>query len=213
MGSISGEEHGKWHKYFLRLYLKMETYLRITKSKPILRRYFIMNSFDGTMTSLGITIGSYISYISDPRILIGVKIVGGLAMAISGFTGTYMTESAERASLLNDLEDSMLTDLSDTIYGDASRYISFFAAMVDGSAPMLASLPGLIPFVLTLFGVIPIHYAFLTSIVADLTILFLLGVFLGRISGKNAIRSGLRMILAGILVTMLALLINGGFEG
>lgn len=171
-----------------------------------------MNAFDGTMTSLGIIIGSYVSHISDPEIIISVKIVGGIAMAISGFTGTYMTESAERAGMLNELEDSMLTDLGDSIHGGASRFMSFIAALIDGSAPFLASLPSLFPFISGVFGFIPVYLAYFVSITADLTILFLLGVFLGRISKRNAIYSGLKMVVAGIIVAVLALLINGGFE-
>ncbi|MBS7619359.1 hypothetical protein KEJ21_01760 [Candidatus Bathyarchaeota archaeon] len=212
MNDSSNEDHDAWHKYILKTIERLRTYVDITKSKSLLRRYFVMNAFDGTMTSLGIIIGAYISHISHPEVIVSVKIVGGIAMAISGFTGTYMTESAERANTLNELEDSMLTDLFDSIHGDASRYMSFFAALIDGSAPFLASLPSLLPFILSIFGFIPVYFAYFASVMIDLTILFLLGVFLGRISKRNAVYSGLKMIIAGIIVAGLALLIHGGFE-
>lgn len=211
MGDSSNEDHDAWHKYFWRLLKRLRTYVDITKSRSLLRRYFVMNAFDGTMTSLGIIIGAYISHISHLEVIISVKIVGGIAMAISGFTGTYMTESAERASMLNELEGSMLIDLVDSIHGDASRYMSFFAALIDGSAPLLASLPSLLPFILGIFGFLPVYLAYFASIMTDLTILFLLGAFLGKISERNAVYSGLKMIVAGIIVAVLALLINGGF--
>jgi len=184
------------------------TYLRVTKAHTILRRYFAMNAFDGSMTSLGVVIGAYITNIVEPRAIIGVILVSGVAMAVSGFSGTYMTESAERSRSLNELEDAMLTDLDDTIYGEASRFVAIFAAFIDGSAPFLASIPAVIPFYLALIGVTPVGFAFTASIGASLLTLFLLGVFLGRISDNNVIYSGVKMVIAGVAVALLALLLN-----
>ena len=184
------------------------TYLRVTRAQRILRRYFAMNAFDGAMTSLGVVIGSYISNISDPRAIIGVIIVSGIAMAVSGFSGTYMTESAERSRSLNELEDAMLVDLDDTIYGRASRFVSLFAAVVDGSAPFVASIPTVVPFYLSLVGFLPIDIAFYASIGAALAVLFLLGVFLGKVSEGNLLYSGIKMVVAGLAVALLALLLN-----
>ena len=183
-------------------------YLRVTKAHMILRRYFAMNAFDGSMTSLGVVIGAYITNIVDPKAVIGVIIVSGIAMAVSGFSGTYMTESAERSRSLNELEDAMLIDLDDTIYGEASRFVAIFAAFIDGSAPFLASIPAVIPFYLALIGVTPVGFAFTASIGASLMTLFLLGVFLGRISDNNIIYSGVKMVIAGVAVALLALLLN-----
>jgi predicted membrane protein (TIGR00267 family) len=185
------------------------TYIRVTRAQRILRRYFAMNAFDGAMTSLGVVIGAYISNIVDPRAVIGIILVGGVAMAVSGFSGTYMTESAERSKSLNELENAMLVDLDDTIYGQASRFVSVIAAIVDGSAPFIASIPSVVPFYLALVGVAPVGVAFLASIIASLTTLFLLGVFLGRVSQSNVVYSGIKMVVAGVAVALLALLLNG----
>ncbi len=184
-------------------------YLRVTKAHRILRRYFAMNAFDGSMTSLGVVIGAYISNISDPRAVIGVIIVSGIAMAISGFSGTYLTENAERSSSLDELEDAMLVNLDDTIYGQASRFVPIFAAIVDGSAPFIASIPSVVPFFLALFGLIGVGPAFYASIGASLVTLFMLGVFLGRVSRGNILYSGVKMVVAGVAVALLALLLNG----
>lgn len=186
------------------------TYLRITKAQKILRRYFAMNAFDGAMTSLGVVIGAYISHIVDPGAVISVIIIGGVAMAVSGFSGTYMTESAERSKSLNELEDAMLVDLEDTIHGQASRFVSVFAALVDGSAPFMASMPSVLPFFLAQQGIAPLGFAFMASIGASLVTLFLLGLFLGKISERNVIYSGIKMVVAGVSVAILAILLNGG---
>ena len=183
-------------------------YMRLTRAQMILRRYFAMNAFDGSMTSLGVVIGAYITDIVDPMAVIGVIMVSGIAMAVSGFSGTYMTESAERNRSLNELEEAMLTDLDDTIYGEASRFIAIFAAFVDGSAPFLASLPAVIPFYLSYIGFLPNGFAFVGSIGASLLTLFLLGVFLGKVSDTNVFTSGVKMVIAGVAVAILALLLN-----
>ncbi|NQT08774.1 hypothetical protein HQ586_06835 [Candidatus Bathyarchaeota archaeon] len=185
------------------------TFLRVTKATKILRRYFAMNAFDGAMTSLGVVIGSYISNIGDARAVIGVILVSGVAMAVSGFSGTYMAESAERSKSLNELEDAMLVDLEDTIYGQASKFVSILAAIVDGSAPFMASIPSVVPFYLAMSGVLSLQVAFFVSIGASLATLFMLGVFLGRVSERNVIYSGVKMVIAGVAVALLALLLNG----
>jgi predicted membrane protein (TIGR00267 family) len=183
-------------------------YMRITRAQMILRRYFAMNAFDGSMTSLGVVIGAYITNIVDPMAVIGVIMVSGIAMAVSGFSGTYMTESAERNRSLNELEEAMLTNLDDTIYGEASRFVAIFAAIVDGSAPFLASIPAVIPFYLSYIGILPNNFAFVASIAASLLTLFLLGVFLGKVSDTNVLYSGVKMVIAGVAVAILALLLN-----
>ena len=201
-----GSSLGSW---FSNWFDEVGTFLRVTKATKILRRYFAMNAFDGAMTSLGVVIGSYISNIMDARAVIGVILLSGVAMAVSGFSGTYMAESAERSKSLNELEEAMLVDLEDTIYGQASKFVSIFAAIVDGSAPFMASIPSVVPFYLALSGVLSLQVAFFVSIGASLATLFMLGVFLGRVSESNVIYSGVKMVIAGVAVALLALLLNG----
>jgi len=183
------------------------TYIEVTGATKILRRYFAMNAFDGAMTSLGVVIGAYLSHIHAPRSVIGVILTSGIAMMVSGFSGTYMTESAERNHSLNELEDAMLINLDDTLYGRASRFVSVFAALVDGSAPFLAAIPSMIPFLLVP-GVIAVETAYLVSVVASLATLFMLGVYLGRISGQNVLVYGIKMVVAGVAVALIALALN-----
>jgi predicted membrane protein (TIGR00267 family) len=185
----------------------ISTYIEVTGATKILRRYFAMNAFDGAMTSLGVVIGAYLSHIHEPRSVIGVILTSGIAMMVSGFSGTYMTESAERNHSLNELEDAMLINLDDTLYGRASRFVSVFAALVDGSAPFLAAIPSMIPFLLVP-GVIAVETAYLVSVVASLATLFTLGVYLGRISGQNILVNGVKMVVAGVAVALIALALN-----
>jgi predicted membrane protein (TIGR00267 family) len=95
------------------------------------------------------------------------------------------------------------------MYGRASRFVSVFAAVVDGSAPFIASLPCILPFTLALFGLLPMHLAFYSSIAASLLVLFVLGIFLGRLSEKYVLLSGLKMVVAGVVVAVIALVLGG----
>jgi len=159
------------------------------------------------MTSLGVVIGAYLSHIHTPRNVIGVILTSGIAMMVSGFSGTYMTESAERNRSLNELEDAMLVNLDNTLYGRASRFVSVFAAAVDGLAPFLAAVPSMIPFLLVP-GIIAIETAYYASVAAGLATLFTLGVYLGRISGQNVLVYGAKMVVAGVAVALIALALN-----
>jgi len=183
------------------------TYIEVTGATKILRRYFAMNAFDGAMTSLGVVIGAYLSHIHDPRSVMGVILTSGIAMMVSGFSGTYMAESAERSRSLNELEDAMLVNLDDTMYGRASRFVSLFAALVDGSAPFIAAIPSLVPF-LVVPGLLAIETGYMASVAAGLVTLFTLGVYLGKISGENILVNGVKMVLAGIAVALIALVLN-----
>jgi predicted membrane protein (TIGR00267 family) len=187
--------------------LELSQYLRVTGAQKIIRRYFAMNAFDGAMTSLGVVMGAWLGDISNPSSIIGVILTGGVAMMVSGFSGTYMTESAERNHSLNELEDAMLINLDNTIYGQASRFVSIFAALVDGSAPFFASVPAVIPFLLVP-SVLGIQMAFMISTAASMLTLFALGVYLGNISGNNVLISGAKMVVSGIAVAIIALLLN-----
>ena len=101
-----------------------------------------------------------------------------------------------------------MIDMGATMYGRASRFVSVFAAVIDGSAPFLASLPCILPFTLTMLGLMPIQLAFYASIGASLLVLFVLGVFLGRISEKRAVVAGLQMVVAGVFVAVIALILG-----
>ena len=186
---------------------EISQYFAVTGAIKIIRRYFAMNAFDGAMTSLGVVMGAWLGNINDTKSIIGVIITGGVAMMVSGFSGTYMTESAERNHSLNELEDAMLINLDDTIYGQASRFVSIFAAVVDGLAPFLASIPSVIPFLLVP-ALLGLQTAFIISATACMVTLFALGVYLGTISGENVAISGAKMVVSGIAVAIIALLLN-----
>ncbi len=175
---------------------------------PIARRYFIKNGFDGSMTLLGIVVGSWIVGVTKPEIIVTAGLGACLAMGLSGLFGAYMTERAERTRHLKTLEDTMLTDLSDSVLSEASDFVSVYAAFVDGASPILTAFISLIPFILTLTGTFVIWDAYIFSFILTLTTLFSLGLYLGRIAKENMLLYGGVTLAAGILTVGIAVLLG-----
>jgi len=176
---------------------RFREYLRIAGVAGISRRYFVINSFDGAMTMLGIIIGANASGMADPRFVIGAGLGASFAMGISGLSGAYLAEQAERARRLRRLRRAMLSDLRRSVHVKASSIASVWAALVDGFSPAIAAALPMIPYALALFGVAPVAWALPASIVSILAILFIVGAFLGSISRENMVAAGLRMLAVG----------------
>jgi predicted membrane protein (TIGR00267 family) len=183
-------------------------YLRITQMNPIARRYFVKNGFDGSMTMLGIVVGSWIAGVTNPRIIVTAGLGACLAMGISGLFGAYMTERAERKRKLKTLEAAMITDLQDSIFEEASAFVSIYAAIVDGASPILTAIFSLIPFALTIRGTLLIWDAYIISFTVSLVALFLLGLYLGRIAKENILLSGVQTLAAGVITVVVAFLLG-----
>lgn len=175
---------------------------------PIARRYFVKNGFDGSMTMLGIIVGSWVVNVTQPEIVVTAGLGACLAMGISGVSGAYMTERAERKRDLKDLECAMITKLDDSVINDATKFVSFYAAIVDGGSPIITALVSLSPFFFVLNGLLAIGNAYYASLVVTLVTLFMLGIYLGRIAKENALLYGIQTLIAGVATIAIALLLG-----
>lgn len=147
---------------------------------------------------LGIIVGSYMYGVLDAWNVVGVGLSASLAMAVSGFTGAYLTERAEQRRALKRLEKAMLKKLHNSIHAEASRTATFWAAIVDGGSPLLMSIISLSPFIASHLHLIPPQTALYLSVSLICSILFSLGMFLGNISKENLLHSGFKMLAAGL---------------
>ena len=182
-------------------------YIQITEMGPIARRYFVKNGFDGSMTMLGIIVGAWVSN-GQPEVVVTAGLGACLAMGISGISGAYMTERAERKRDLKELESAMITKLDDCVISDATRFVSFYAAIVDGGSPIVTALISLSPFFLLLHGLIAVQGAYFASLVVTLITLFMLGVYLGKVAKENALLYGFQTLIAGVATVAIALLLG-----
>lgn len=180
----------------------MKLYLKMTRGDTIARRYFIMNSFDGIVTILGVITGSFATNISNPAMILTIGLSTAIAMGMSGISGTFMAEKTEREIEITQLEESLLSDLKNTIYTRAIRFTVIFVSLVDALSPILASTITLIPVILSYYHMISNILGIHLSIAFGLIYLFILGSSLAKILRKNLIIEGVKMMLIGIITTL-----------
>ncbi len=179
--------------------------VRLTRSTALMRRYFVVNGFDGALTMLGLTMGFRMSGASDPKLAVSACVGTAIALGMSGVSSAYVSETAERQRDLKSLEQAMIADLADTEHGAAARLIPVAVALVNGLAPLSISLLVIIPLWLDLWGLaLPWAALDVTAVLAFLVV-FLLGVLMGWISGRFWLWTGARAVLiaavtAGLIV-------------
>ncbi len=177
-----------------------KNYYRILVEHEIVRRYVLINSFDGALTVLGIIFAEFFAQISDPRSVIIPTIGAAIAMFISGLWGAYSAEHAEVKRSIREIESHMLKDLSDTSFSKAREGMAWIIGFVDGFSPLLVSLVVIFPFFLAALRFISMRVAYYSSLLLIGVVLFALGAFAGRIARESMVKHGLIMLFAGIVI-------------
>ncbi|MCA9453009.1 MAG: hypothetical protein H6750_05810 [Nitrospiraceae bacterium] len=175
--------------------------LTLTRSHLIARRYFVVNGFDGALTMLGLLVGFAVSDEVRLPVVINACLGVAIALGMSGISSAYISEAAEKRRELRELEKAMVTDLRQSAHGRAARLLPVVIAFVNGIAPLAISLVILLPLwatpLLEPIGLPPLESAFVLALI----IIFLLGVYLGRISHTFWLWAGLRTLLIAAATT------------
>ncbi len=188
---------------------KISFLLRITDTRDIVRRYFVVNGFDGALTMLGIIMGFLVSSAEDLSIIINACLGAAIALGVSGVSSAYVSEQAERRRALTELEDKMLTELDESAHGEAARLVPLLIALVNGSAPLIICLLIISPLWLAQAGFSVYISPLYAAIAIAFFLIFLLGVFLGRVSGISWLRSGIQTLLVALITVLLIYLFTG----
>ena len=189
---------------------KKHLILHILRARSIARRYLITNGFDGALTMLGMITGFYTSGMTELSVAISACLGAAVALFISGLSSAYLSEKAEREKELRELEQALVSDLKESDYGMASRYLPILVALVNGLSPLVLSLLIILPLFLAEQGYVLFLSPFINSIVVALICVFFLGLFLGKISKTFWLWSGLRT-LAIAIITVAIILFLGHF--
>lgn len=183
--------------------------LNISSSEAIMRRYFVVNGFDGALTMLGLIMGFLMSASSDLGTIINACLAAAIALGMSGISSAYVSEVAERKRELSKLEGAMLSDLKQTTHGQAARWIPLLVALVNGAAPLLISLLILTPLWLAQSGAeLPVAPLQLSVAIA-FVLIFLLGVLLGRIAQVSWLHSGVQTLMVAVATVALIYAFTG----
>jgi len=180
----------------------------ISHAHGIARRYFVTNGFDGALTMLGLTMGFYTSGNVSIPVMLSACLGAAIALAMSGLTSAYISESAEKKKELRDLERALVANLDETEYGKAARFVPVVIAAINGLAPLLISLFIIIPLWWAQFE-LPMPLGPLeASIGLAFFTIFLLGVFLGKVSGIFWLWTGLRTLVIALITSLIIMFLN-----
>jgi predicted membrane protein (TIGR00267 family) len=182
---------------------RLKDVFNVIKEHEIIRRYMIINSFDGALTIFGILMASYIVGIQNPSLIILPSIGAAIAMCVSGMWGAYAAEAAEVKKKVKELEKHMLRQLRTSKKYLESQKINFLVGLVDGLSPLITSMIIIIPFFFANAGAIGVMQAYYTSMVLIAVVLFLLGMFLGKIAKENLYKNGFKMLFAGVIIAVI----------
>ena len=173
---------------------RLREYDEITNVRPIIRRYFVIGAFDGALTVLGIIIGASAFGTAEEHkaIILSASFGAAIALAVSSAVGAYEAERVEKKLDIRTIERALLARLSEE-HREAFRFAAILSALVHGVAPLIAALLPVLPFVF-----LDTDRATIAAIVITLSILFVLGVYLGNLVRERVLITGLRFVAAGI---------------
>lgn len=172
----------------------------------IVRRVFIKNTFDGVITILGILIAFYFAQVFDSSIIIISCLGSGIAMGVSGIFGAYLTERTERELKVKKLEKHLLKSLKGTKISKTSRESSIIVALFDGLSPVIATLLILVPFFLN--SLITTQTAYYISFIECIVLIVFLGVLIGVFGKEKILISVMKMLAAGVTLTIILYLLE-----
>ena len=193
----------------MRLLTDLALLLRITGSHGLMRRYFVVNGFDGALTMLGLSMGFYVSNEASIGVMLTACLGAAVALFMSGVTSAFLSEWEERKRSLAELETAMVADLSESVHAEAARAVPFVIALVNGLAPLSISVVIITPLILARAGIdLPLSGLEATIALAFIVI-FLLGVFLGHVGGGFWLWSGLRTVLIAVATALIVMVVGG----
>jgi len=170
------------------------------------RRAFANNAFDGALTFLGILMGNLVLGEFQPLAVIKIGLSTCLAIGMSGSFGRFLSELAERKRHLRHVEKDLFTDLSDTRLEREGQEKIIIISVVDGISPALAAVIPLIPFFLAQLHLIPVSVSIVASFALVFTVLFGLGMFLGKTSEQNVLLYGGLTVAVGFVTSLIIIL-------
>ncbi|WP_251344063.1 VIT1/CCC1 transporter family protein [Haloplanus halophilus] len=176
--------------------------------RSISRRYFISNGFDGTLTSIGVTVGAYLSGIDEGVTVVAIGLGAAVGLCTSGVWSVWEIERAERRAQVASIERAMLTDLDDTRVTRRMRDARAISAVTSGLGPLVGIVLPLLPYLLE-GSTLTMFESTVAAVGVGVTTLFTFGAYMGTVAGLNPYVAGVRMGLAGLVVALLNLVLPG----
>ncbi|MCJ7450392.1 MAG: VIT1/CCC1 transporter family protein [Candidatus Nanohaloarchaeota archaeon QJJ-9] len=177
---------------------------RLCEQDEITQRYIALNGFDGILTVLGITVGAFTTRVSSPAVLISAGMGTAVGLFVSGFSGAYITEKAQRLKDFKDLKDKMLDDMENSRHKEDVEAGSIVSAIFNSLSPFVFAFLCIIPYILARAGIITmLNTAYWLSLLISASTLALLGGYLGSIARESVAGYALKMVGVGAITAAL----------
>lgn len=151
---------------------------------------------DGIICFLGIMIG-VAEATQDTRMVIIAGIVGGIADALGNSIGFFISQSTERGVQIHSKEE----------HGEDVRVHSEREVEMSGLFSFVATMAALIVLLLP-FVFLSLQMAIVITFLIGTVAMFILGRYVGKISGKNQLKTGLQYAALGIAGGVISFLIG-----
>lgn len=181
--------------------------VEISRSEQIARRYFVTNGFDGSLAMLGLIVGFRSAEPAMPEVALAVCSGTALALGISGFVSTYVTEKAEQSQDLHELSAAMLQEMEESTHRRAMVWVPVLVATVSGLSPFLVAQLIMAPLWVSHAGLVLPFSPFDVSVGLAFIVIFCFGVLLGHVAHVGWLTAGLSTLLVGVLTAALIALV------
>ena len=165
---------------------------------------FVRGLIDGSLSTLGVVIGASTA---SPMVVIAAGFGGTLANGISNILGASAAERAEEGLELRKIEKAMVRkNLKNSVLHSEASKEAMKAGAFDGFATILGGSLPVLPYLL-----LPPHLALISSVTLVLTVLLVLGIYIGRLSRESLLFSGVKMAFFGGAVALACYIIQWFF--
>jgi predicted membrane protein (TIGR00267 family) len=125
-------------------------------------------------------------------------LAAAVALSVSSAVGAYEAERVEKLLAKANVERALLRKFNEE-HSDVFRFAAAVSAIVHAAAPLIAATVPLVPLIL-----IPdTGMAVLISVVTTLSVLFIIGAYLGNLVKEKIFMTGMRFVLAGLATAVI----------
>ncbi len=176
-------------------------------------RYVALGTLDGILAVMGVTLAASgvasAGGLEISNFAIGLTgLSGGIALAMSNAFGSFIGERAEEARTLRELEEKMMLnegDLDETIIYKQAKKRIYMSMFTHGFSSFIGSFVPVMPFLLIADKLT----ATITTVALCFVALFILGLYLGKVSRDNLLKISFEIVLIGVLISAVSFIIGG----
>jgi len=166
-----------------------------------MKKHFIRGIVDGSLATLGVVIGASAAI---PPIIVAAALGGVMANGVANSLSAFSSEKVFQFAELRKTEKSMVRK---SLKGSTPEHMksraTVRASLTDGLATIVGGSIPIIPYLL-----LPAAIAMLISICSVISIVFIIGLYIGKLSKENILVSALKMVFFGIAVVAIAYLVQ-----